>query len=124
MRAVTAGARAMQRLEQLVDQQAEEVAQLRSKAAEQPPVYLRHHVTGTVHQLRPNDQSRFICGIAVVGATHRARRQDNSQVYLPLDKFEDTPGILLCDRCLKLQRAIALERELIEADISGDEVES
>ena len=35
----------------------------------------------------------------------------------------EVPGILLCDRCLHNERAAALEKELIDAALSGDEVE-
>ena len=31
--------------------------------------------------------------------------------------------VLLCDRCLKSERAAALAKELIDADLSGDELD-
>ena len=111
----------MGRLEALVDEQAKEIASIRDEAAADPSSqFVRNSVTATVHRLRRNDASRSVCGIAITGATFRARRLD-SKTYLPLDKPDDIPGILLCDRCLKHERAAALERELIDAAISGDE---
>ena len=33
------------------------------------------------------------------------------------------PGILLCERCLRTERIAALEKELTDAALSGDEVD-
>ena len=115
---------AMGRLEALLEEQAQEIADIKAAAAvEAAPQFVRRLITATVHRLRPSDESRTICGISVTGATFRARRQDSSKTYLPLEKLDDIPGILLCDRCLHSERAAALERELVDAAISGDEVE-
>ena len=115
---------AMGRLETLLEEQAQEIANIKVEAAvESSPRFVRHSITATVHRLRPSDDSRTICGICVTGATCRARRQDSSKTYIPLEKLDDIPGILLCDRCLHSERTLALERELIDAAISGDELE-
>ena len=114
----------LSRLEAVVEEQSAEIASTRADAAKDAaPKIVRHAVTATVHKLRPGDPSSTICGICVTGATFRARRQDNTTVYLPIDKVDDIPGVLLCDRCLHTERARALEKELIDAAISGDEVE-
>ena len=106
-----------------MNEQAEEIASIRELAtAETLPQYVQHDVTATVHRLRPGDASRSMCGIATAGATFRARRQDK-KTYVPIHSLRDIPGILLCDRCLSTERAKALERELIDAAISGDEVD-
>ena len=96
---------ALARLEALVEEQSQEIANIRAEAAsDTTPKFVRHSVTATVHRLRPSDASRTICGICVTGATFRARRQDGSTTYLPIDKLDDIPGILLCDRCLHNER--------------------
>ena len=114
---------AIGRLEALVNEQAEELASIREQAAKEPsPQYVQHDVTATVHRQRPGDPSRSICGIAISGATCRARRQDK-KTYVPIDSLKDIPGLLICERCLKIERARALEKELIDAALSGDEVD-
>ena len=117
---------ALARIEvQLVQLEADKVTidNIREQAAaDTTPRYVQHEVTATVHRLRPGDGSRSICGISIAGATFRARRQDR-KTYLPIDTIAGIPGILLCDRCLKIERINALENELIDTAISGDEVE-
>ena len=115
---------ALSRLEALVEEQSAEMAIIRADAVKYvAPQYVRHSVIATVHKLRRDDASRTLCGICITGATFRARRQDASKVYQPIDKIDDVPGLLLCDRCLKTERLAALEKEFIDAALSGDEVE-
>ena len=45
------------------------------------------------------------------------------KTYVPIHSLKDVPGILLCDRCLNIERARALEKELSDVAISGDEVD-
>ena len=114
---------AMTRLEELVEEQTAEIASIRAAAAADPaPAFVQHAVLDTVHRLRPSDAARTICGICVMGATFRARRQD-VKTYVPIDSIADIPGILLCDRCLHTERIAALAKELPDAALSGDEVE-
>jgi hypothetical protein len=115
---------ALSRLEEVVAGHASEIATMTAEAtADIVPKYVRHTVTATVHRIRPSDASRTICGISISGATFMARRQDNSKCYLPLDSLQDIPGVLMCDRCLNKERSLALNSELVDAAISGDEVE-
>ena len=114
---------AMGRLEALVNEQAEKIASIRELATtETSPQYVQRDVTATVHRLRPGGTFRSICGIATAGATFRARRLDK-KTYVPIHSLKDIPGILLCDRCLNIERARSLEKELIDAASSRDEVD-
>ena len=113
---------ALGRLEELVDGHAIEIAALALEADSEPaPKYVQNSVTLSAHRLRPSDDTRTICGICIVGATFRARLQDNSRQYLPIDSLAEVPGPLMCERCLKSERNVVMTRELIDADISGDE---
>ena len=41
--------------------------------------------------------------------------------FSPVQSIAYLPDIMLCDRCLRVQRAAALQRDLADAEISGDE---
>ena len=120
---------AMSRLEELVEQQNLEIASLRTSAASDPlPSYVQHTVLDTVHRLRPLDVARTICGIDVKASFKaqphsQSHRRVNIKTYAPICSLAEVPGILLCERCLKTERKAALENELIDAALSGDEVE-
>ena len=115
---------ALTRLDTLVAEHALELASLVEEAnSEDVPSYVRHTVTATVHRVRPVDSSRTICGICISGPTFRARRRDSSKSYLPLASLDGIPGLLMCERCLTQEKAVALNRELVDAAISGDELE-
>ena len=114
----------LQRLEASVAEQAREMASMAVEAvSDAAPSYVRHTVTATVHRVRPTDDSRTICGICLSGPTFRARRRDCSRSFLPLDSLEHIPGLMMCERCLPNEKVIAVNRDLIDAEISGDELE-
>jgi hypothetical protein len=120
---------AMTRLEQLVAEQNLEVANLRASAEADPlPSYVQHSVTDTVHRLRTSDDTRAICGIDVkVSFTAQphshSHRRVSVKTYMPLSSIAGVPGLLLCKNCLRSERKAALDKELVDAALSGDEVD-
>ena len=120
---------AMARLEQVVAEQNLEVASLRAAAAADPsPSYVQHSVTDTVHRLRTSDDTRAICGNDVT-VTFTAQPHSHShrrvvvKTYKPLPSITGVPGLLLCKNCLRSERKAALDKELVDAALSGDEVD-
>lgn len=120
---------AMARLEELVEVQNLEIDAIRATAAvDSLPAFVQHTVLNTVHRLRPHEESRTICGIDVRASfkaqphTHSHRRV-TVKTYAPIRSLAGVPGILICERCLKSERKAALAKELIDADLSGDEIE-
>ena len=124
---------AMARLEELVEVQNLEIDAIRGAAAvDLLPTYVQHTVLNTVHRLRKHGESRTICGLDV-GASFKAYLPSQPQArshhrvtvktYAPVRSLAGVPGILICERCLKSERTAALAKELIDADLSGDEVE-
>ena len=120
---------AMTRLEQLVTEQNLVVAELRAAAdAEPSQSFVQHNVTDTVHRLSTVDDTRAICGIDVK-ATFRAQPHTSShrrvsvKTYAPLPSIIGVPGLLLCRNCLRSERKAALDKELANASLSGDEVD-
>ena len=119
----------MTRLEELVEEQNQEIAGIRAAAAADPVTsYVQHTVLDTVHRLRPSDDTRTICGICITTTFRaqphsRSHRRVNVKTYTPICSLADIPGILLCERCLRTERTAALANELIDAALSGDEMD-
>ena len=61
------------------------------------------------------------CGWCFDGSTYRARRQVSSKSFRVLPTLEGIPGDMICERCLPTERAVALARDLVQDDLSGDE---
>ena len=124
---------AMTRLEELVKVQTIELDAIRAAASvDQRPSFVQHSVLNTVHRLRALGESRTICGLNIEASFKaylpsqpqtRSHHRVAVKTYAPIHTLAGIPGILLCDRCLRSERAAALAKELIDADLSGDEIE-
>jgi hypothetical protein len=119
---------AMKRLEQLVAEQNLEIANHRATAESDPmPTFVQHSVTDTVHRLRTSDDSKAICGIDIkvifTAQPHaHSHRRVSVKTYVPLPSIAGVPALLLCKNCLRSERKAAMEQELDDAALSGDEV--
>ena len=92
------------------------------------PTYVQHAVQDTVHRLRPSDDTRAICGTDVTvsfkAQPHsQSHRRVSVKTYTPLSSIAGVPGLLLCKNCLRSERKAALANELVDAALSGDEIE-
>ena len=78
-------------------------------------VYVQNTATATIHMAKRGDDGRTICGWPYA----RARARGPELPYRPIQNLVDMPGMLLCEKCLPTERAIAVGR--YEADLSADE---
>ena len=78
-------------------------------------VYVQNTTTATIHMARGGDEGRTICGWLYA----RARARGPELPYRTIQNLIDIPGMLLCERRLPTERAIAIGR--YEADLSTDE---
>ena len=101
-------------------------------SVDQRPSFVQHSVLNTVHRLRVLGESRTICGLNIEASFKaylpsqpqtRSHHRVAVKTYAPIHTIAGMPGILLCDRCLRSERAAALAKELIDADLSGDEID-
>ena len=126
-KSISALTMAMTRMEATICDHADEIQSLAVAAhAVEPPQYLQHPTTATIHVVRPYDASRFVCGYKFRGDTYRTRNgrrkhKREELVFDPVQTIVNIPGAMLCERCLRVQRAAAFQRDLADADISGDE---
>ena len=72
--------------------------------------------TATIHMAKCGDDGRTVCGWPYA----RARARGPELPYRPIQSLVDMPGMLLCEKCLPSERAIAVGR--YEADLSADEL--
>ena len=112
---------AMARLESQVEDQAQDVVAHATRANLPPPVYIQNSASAVVHLARPNDDGRTICGWSYRGSTHRARNREGSGHYTTIESIENLPGGMLCDKCLKTERCVALAADIACAELSCDE---
>ena len=107
---------ALSRLESLVQSQAQDVVAMATGFARTDNrVYVRNTTTATIHMARGGDDGRTICDWLYA----RARARSPELPYRAVQNLVDIPGMLLCEKCLPTERAIAVGR--FEADLSADE---
>ena len=104
------------RLESIVQSQAQDVVAMATGFARTDNrVYVQNTTTATIHMARGGDDGRTICGWPYA----RARARGTELPYRTIQNLIDIPGMLLCEKCLPTERAIAVGR--FEADLSADE---
>ena len=110
---------AMSRLEESVQEQSREVALL-TAAQNSParPAFVQNTATATVHQVRPAEDGRTLRGWRFRGPTCRAGRAESALAFRLLPDIDNIPGNMICERCLLIERAIAMN---LIAYLSGDE---
>ena len=58
-----------------------------------------------------------------VSAARHPHRLVTVKTYKPLPSITGIPGLFLCKNCLRSERKAALDKELVDAALSGDEVD-
>ena len=100
---------ALESLTAEVSGHAQEVVALASAYARTDDrVFIQNLGAATIHVARSNDDLRTICGWRYSGTRTR-----------PLHTINNIPGTMLCEVCLKTERAIAEAR--LAVDLSDDE---
>ena len=109
-------------LERALQLHAQELDALNQAATHSPIlVYVQNCSTATVHQSSPKYSGRTRCGLTYDGATARSRRRISADAFRTLPTFDDIPGEIICDRCLPAERRAAFNKDLVHAELSGDE---
>ena len=108
---------ALNRLEATVQTQAQDVVALATGFARTDNrVYVQNTATATIHMARCGDDGRTICGWPYA----RSRARGPELPFRNIHCLNDLPGMLLCEKCLPTERAVALGR--FEAELSVDEL--
>ena len=72
----------MTRLEGSVHEQAREVSLLTAaQNSPAPPTFVQNMATAMVHQIRPTEEGRTLCGWSFRGPTFRARRAESALAF-------------------------------------------
>jgi len=107
---------ALHKLEGVVQAQAQDVVALATGFARTDNrVFVQNTATATIHVARCGDDGRTICGWPFV----RARARGPNIPFRTLTCLRDIPGMMLCEKCLPTERAVALSRDV--AELSADE---
>jgi len=107
---------ALKRLEATVQSQAQDVVALATGFARTDKrIYVQNTMTATIHMARCGDDGRTICGWHYA----RSRARGPEVPFRSIHSLNDLPGMLLCEKCLPTERAVALSR--FEAELSADE---
>ena len=108
---------ALIRLEATVQAQAQDVVALATRFTRTDDrVYVQNTTTATVHMARCGDEGRTVCGWSFAKSRSRGPEIPTRKIH----SLNDLPGMLLCEKCLPTERAVALSR--FEADLSSDEL--
>ena len=107
---------ALKRLEGVVQAQAQDVVALATGFARTDNrVFVQNTSTATIHVARGGDDGRTICGWPFA----RARARGPEIPYRTVGCLRDIPGMMMCEKCLPTERAVAIGRDV--ADLSADE---
>jgi len=107
---------ALHALEGVVQAQAQDVVALATGFARTDNrVFVQNTATATIHVARCGDDGRTICGWPFA----RARARGPDIPFRTLTCLRDIPGMMLCEKCLPTERAVALSRDV--AELSADE---
>ena len=102
---------------------AQELTTLSAGAKKDPITSLIQNTSSaTVHQSSPTVFGRACCGWCYDGPTDRSRRKVAASSYRILLNLDGIPGDMICDRCLPAERLVALNRDIVHDELSGDEV--
>ena len=108
---------ALTRLEGIVQAQAQDVVALATGFARTDNrVYVQNTCTATIHMARCGGEGRTICGWPYA----RARARGPELPFRTVNSLVDIPGMLLCEKCLPTERAVAVGR--FDAELSADEL--
>ena len=103
-------------LEGIVQTQAQDVVALATGFARTDNrVYVQNTATATIHVARSGDDGRTVCGWPYA----RARARGPEIPYRTISSLRDIPGMMLCEKCLPTERAVAVGRDI--AELSADE---
>ena len=105
---------------------------MRAKAPEPQDVgddqqYIQNKSTSAVHLSRIVDKHQALCGWVFRGPANRHKpiaaigSRDARRKYRVLERIDELPSQLICERCLPSEHASAAARGLITDDLSGDE---
>ena len=83
--------------------------------------YIQNTATATVHMTCPTAFGRARCGWKFDGPTYRVRRQVSAKSYRPIASLADIPGDMICGSCLPHEQLVALSKDIIHDDLSGDD---
>ena len=107
---------ALIRLEGIVQTQAQDVVALATGFARTDNrIYVQNTATATIHVARSGDDGRTVCGWPYA----RARARGPEIPYRTIGSLRDIPGMMLCEKCLPTERAVAVGRDV--AELSADE---
>ena len=84
-------------------------------------IFVQNTTTAAVHQAKPNDGGSTLCGwpFATVG-----RKKGQGKPYRIVHNLVGIPGLMICERCLVTERAVALKAHRGQpAELSADEFE-
>ena len=108
---------ALSSLDAIVQTQAHEVVALATGLARTDNrAYVQNSATVTTHMARCGDEGHTICDWAYA----RSRARGSEIPVHTVHCLNDIPGMLLCEKCLPTERAVAVGR--FEADLSADEL--
>ena len=107
---------ALKKLESVVQSQAQDVVSLATGFARTDDrVFIQNTSTATIHVARSGDGGRTICGWPFA----RARARGPDIPFRSVTCLRDIPGMMLCEKCLPTERAVAMSRD--SAELSADE---
>ena len=102
---------ALIRLEGIVQTQAQDgVALATGFARTDNRIYVQNTATATIHVARSDDDGRTVCGWPYA----RARARGPEIPYRTISSLRDIPGMMLCEKCLPTERAVAVGRDIAE----------
>jgi hypothetical protein len=81
-------------------------------------IYIQNTSTAIVHMARALDEGFVSCGWRF----STARRTTSGPPYRVVQSLVDLPGVMLCERCLPTERAVAVSAaNSFDVELSGDE---
>ena len=103
------------RLEGVVQAQAQDVVAMATGFARTDNrVYVQNTVTAAIHMAKSGDNGRTVWGWPYA----RARKRGPGLSYRTVEPPVDMPCMMMCEKCLPTERAIAVGR--YDADMSAD----